>query len=183
MKDGYTKAAMVMQNLDAVDQQWLLARLPPADKARVTTILAELTADEKIGGQKIVPDRKPDREVTQYTGVNDTDQQLLTNAKPEDIQLLLAGEPDWIVALLLAHHDWPWAPAFLERQTAETIVRLSALSQRLCTVVKPRVIREVMHACIASLPQAQPSAIAPGAFAVMLARMQQRPTDLSATDA
>ena len=95
---------------------------------------------------------------------------------------MLADEPDWIVALLLAHSAWPWAPAFLERQTAETVERLSTLSQRLSVAVKPRLSAEIVRACIERLPQARPATVTRGSFASLLAGMRQHPADAHATD-
>ncbi len=184
MKDGYTKAAMVLQNLDTTDRQWLLEQLQADDRARVTAVLAQLTVAEPIDDQggASVTSRESDRKLAQHTVVTDTDPRLLARATLADVEPMLADEPDWIVALLLEHSDWPWAPAFLERQTVETIERLSMLAQRLSVVVKPRVSAEIVRACITRLPQARPATVAHGSFASLLAGMRQRPTDTHAMD-
>ena len=185
MKDGYTKTAMVLQNLDATDRHWLLEQLQPEDRARVTAVLAQLTEAGPIDDQRVaaaIASRESDRKVAQHAVVADTDQRLLMRAKLEDIELMLADEPDWIVALLLAHSDWPWAPAFLEWQTAETVERLSTLSQQLSAVVKLRVSAEIVRVCIARLPHTQPVPVTHGSFASLLAGIRQRPADTHATD-
>lgn len=40
--DGYRRAALTLHGLGEADRGWLLAQLPPADRARLTGLLEEL---------------------------------------------------------------------------------------------------------------------------------------------
>lgn len=107
--NGLPPAAERLRGLDARDRAWLLARLAPAERARVEALLDELAQGAPTPGNA-------EAAAPGANGAADPrseDVRELDAADPLRLAALLAREPDGVVAALLLAERWSWRERFL----------------------------------------------------------------------
>jgi len=103
MNSGYERAARRLSGIAEDDRDWLLARLPEADRLRIN----ELIERDESGGQLNSP-RESSSE-----GSASTPELTVAAASAAEVARALRDEPDWLVALILAKRRWPWDADYL----------------------------------------------------------------------
>jgi len=109
------KAALLLHNMPAIDRDWLLERLPTAQRETLQILLTELT---RLG---IPVDRSLLDEVIDIQGhavpTPGVQMQTVRELFAVDANLVVAvlkDEPAVLIAHLLLIQDWPWSDILLE---------------------------------------------------------------------
>lgn len=104
--NGTKQAALLLHGLDGRDAEWVLARLPEAEREALRAHLDELKelgipADPSLGAT--------------LAGRHLPARQRVADAGAERVFRALEHEPAWLVAGLLSAGPWAWQGAFLAR--------------------------------------------------------------------
>jgi hypothetical protein len=109
-EERFRRTALVLHGLSATDRDWLLARLPEAQVAKLRQLLCELIELGLPGDASLVRSAlsaaAPTAAVPAHEGV-------LAAATAACMHECLAKEPDQFVAVVLAARSWPWADDLL----------------------------------------------------------------------
>jgi hypothetical protein len=110
------RAALELQGLNAHDREWVLARLPSAEQARVRPLLAELDQLDVRFDIGTVADSLRDGSSNGAAPVaapamaaKGEPRSAIREASSGNIVELLEDEPAWVVDAVLALDDWPWS--------------------------------------------------------------------------
>ncbi|MFC4161857.1 hypothetical protein [Chitinimonas lacunae] len=151
--NGTKQAALLLHGLDPRDAQWVLARLPEAERAALQSHLDELNelgipADPTLGATLLGRDRSA--------------RQRLTAASAERVYLALEHEPAWLIAGLLAAGPWPWQAGLLARagDARRQMVSAAAPARALPPALQNTLIERVaarLDATVAAAPAAAPA--------------------------
>lgn len=102
---GLRRAAVALYGVSAADRAAVLGQLPPADRDRLTALLAEL---QSLGFSRDVA-----AAAGEDTGEGAEDRLAL--AGDAELFAVLVDEPDGLTARLLAVRAWPWRDSLLEQ--------------------------------------------------------------------
>lgn len=117
---GVKQAALLLHGLDPGDQDWLMARLAPAQRASLAQALDELRA---LGIAR-------DEGVLDLLLGRETPQDRLARATGPIVVGALDGEAPEAVAMLLRLHPWPWRQAAIAHWSAAFQARPGLLAPR-----------------------------------------------------
>lgn len=122
----HRQSALLLHGLSALDQHWILARLPAEDQRILGEHLSELRSlgipadpalfDAMTGDASVVESARssPRRAAADP----------LQAASGAQMDALLADEPVWLVRHVLALENWSWREDFLAAQTSARRERL-----------------------------------------------------------
>jgi len=102
------RAALLLHSIVPADRQWLLDRLPPAQRSAIQALLDELTALGLPVDSELVRSA-----LAEPAAVPLDDTTALRAASGQRIAQLLVDEPDRLIARVLRCGPWPWQEAVL----------------------------------------------------------------------
>lgn len=103
------RAALELHNLAPQDREWVLGRLPDAERARLAPLLAELDGmDIRFDLDSAALPPAESSEVPAPAHGGRSAQLEIRAAAAADVVRVLAGEPAWLVRAVLALEAWPW---------------------------------------------------------------------------
>jgi len=116
MSNGDKRAALELHALGPQDREWVLGRLPAADRSRVLPLLAELDAMEirfDLEGAGLAAAGHPATRAESPaapTGAasSPSAQSIIRDASAADVLRILSEEPAWLVRAVFALDAWPW---------------------------------------------------------------------------
>lgn len=142
------QAALLLHAMPAPDRTWLVAQLPPRERAILQELLTELErlgmpADRTLLDEAIATRVAPTVATAAAPGAGggrtersgesgseegaETDRGALAQADPVRLAALLRNEPAQLIALLFGLCDWPWRSAVLQRIGAAKRVEVERL--------------------------------------------------------
>lgn len=175
--DGRRRAALAMLGLRASDRLWLLAQLPPAERAAVAALHAELERLKLPAGADLLAvaaateGLAPEPALVEPGSADDGPLRALSRATAPAVHAVLCDEPDAVVARVLSLAGWHWRADLLRLlgdARAGRIGRLQREAQGL-----PPVVAQALATALAAAVQARAQAHG-GAFAAEL-RVAQAP--------
>lgn len=109
-KVGYRRAALALHRLHEQDRQWLLGRLPDAERGEVLASLTELDRMQPRMTEADI-DRllEPGAEEAVVAPVADDPWHTLDRAPVHAVLHVLRGEPDRLIAIVCALRKWRWS--------------------------------------------------------------------------
>lgn len=154
---GRRQSALLLHGMQPADRDWILARLPQAERALLDEHLQELRS---LG----IP-ADPLLAQAAGAGAADSAAAALRLADAGDMQLVLAGEPVWLVRQLLSMEDWPWRDAWLAGlPTAQRERLLSATAPALAPAAAAALLEQAAASlAVRAARDSRPAAVqAPG---------------------
>lgn len=106
------RAALELHNLAPRDREWVLGRLPDAERARLAPLLAELDGmhirfDLDSAALPLAAVSESPEAPAPASGGR-SPQQEIRAAAAKDVARVLAAEPAWLVRAVLTVEAWPW---------------------------------------------------------------------------
>lgn len=117
------QAALLLHTLGAADREWVVAQLPPSQRAQALRLLKELGDLGMPGDAALVDDLRGAASPSAAQGGDG-----LAEARAVDVAAVLRNEPDALVARLLRQADWPWRAELLDLLGPSRRRRLEELS-------------------------------------------------------
>jgi hypothetical protein len=122
------KAALLLHALEERDRDWLLARLPEAQRAHLSTLLEELRdlgiradrtiVDEALARDEATPAPAGPTAVPERTAGASGPLASLTGRELDRLARLLRGQPARLTVHLLRAGEWAWHAGLLRRLPA-----------------------------------------------------------------
>ena len=134
----------VLARLAEADRRWILERLPPAAKSRLSSAARNGSGNTVAN----VCSTEASREVSDAECAPSIIDRL-ESAPPTRILEILLGEPDWVVFAVLNAHDWHWKKEVLQRLPVS--LRLDVLRLKRCGVTLARPATEFLLQTIAEV--------------------------------
>jgi hypothetical protein len=117
---GYRQAVVALHDLGEPDRDWILARLPKAERATLECYLDELkslgfAAGTSLATAQSAPHGGAPIDLTRAARDGDVPSAsvCLRGAPAHRIAAILQGEPPSLVAQFMAIEDWPWEVSVL----------------------------------------------------------------------
>lgn len=124
---GHRRAALALHRLRAQDRQWLLGRLPEAERGEILAMLAELHGmplPAEAADVEAVLDAKAE---PLAAAVEDDPWHELDQAEARAVLQALTEEPDRVIAIVCSQRKWRWLVELLEllgEDRAASVTRL-----------------------------------------------------------
>ncbi len=138
------KAAMLLHSMAESDRRWMLARVDPAQRLRLDSLLAELVALEFPADADLV--RESLATGARKAAAPASRPMDLTGWSADEAARMLLPEPDDLIALLLRAGDWNWTNALRVRLGADRVRAVDASRYSTAEQVSAALIEAAMKA-------------------------------------
>jgi hypothetical protein len=135
--DGYRRAALALQALDAEERQWLLSQLDAEDRERVAALLRHADGPQEAASGAAANSKVP---APPMETAAPSDIAVIESTHGETLGAVLQDQPEWVVALVLAHCAKNMAlRRYVDQLPPPRGARIHGLVKPMRDAVKPRV--------------------------------------------